>query len=146
MSKKTMKGSFVPQNPSKYIGSTSNIMYRSSWELSMMLFLDKHPNVVGWSSEGLSIPYKNPLTGRWTMYIPDFLVVFVDKDGNQRCEVIEIKPLKETPTFEGRVSQQTRLVQAINAAKWQAAAIYCVKRGWNFRVATEQQLFPRGRQ
>ncbi len=106
-----------------------------------MQFLDTHPSIQGWNSEGISIPYRNPFTGKWTMYIPDFLVVYIDKNSKKHVEMIEIKPEKELPGYKGRVNSRTKLVQAINAAKWQAALAFCVKRGWSFRVATEKELF-----
>lgn len=141
MANKFAKGEFPIKNPAKYMGKLPAI-YRSSWEMTLMRVFDDHPNILGWSSESISIPYQNPLTGKWSMYIPDFLVIFVDKDGNKRCEMIEVKPIKETPGFkEGRISTKTKLVQAINQAKWAAAAAYCHKRGWYFRVATERDLF-----
>lgn len=112
-----------------------------------MNVFDKHPSILGWSSESISIPYQNPLTGKWSMYIPDFLVIYMDKSGKKHCEMIEIKPLKETPGYsEKRVNTKTQLVQVINQAKWMAAQVYCKKRGWSFRVMTERDLFgPTGR-
>lgn len=154
MARKTDKGLFVPKNPEKYIGANpDNITYRSSWELSVMLVLDSHPNILKWASEAVSVPYRNPLTGRWSMYVPDFIVVYIDKAGRSHCEMIEVKPAKEVPGMQTltergkprRISQRDKLTQAINAAKWQAAAGYCAKRGWKFRVATENVLFKTGR-
>jgi hypothetical protein len=136
----TAKGKFIPTNPQKYIGKQP-ITYRSGWELQFMRVLDLHPNVVGWSSESITIPYRNPLTGQMTVYVPDFLVVYLDRDGGKHCEMIEVKPLKETPGYTGKVPMRTKLVQAINLAKWQAAAAYCAKRNWRFRVATEAEMF-----
>lgn len=140
--RKTDKGIFTPKNPQKYMGDPTRIQYRSSWELTTFMFLDNHPSCIGWLSEGLSIPYRNPLTGRWTMYVPDILAVYVDKNGKQHCDLIEIKPLKETPGYKAkRLDEHTKLTQAINAAKWQAATQYAAKRGWTFRVLTEEDLF-----
>ena len=99
-----------------------------------------------WSSESISIPYRNPLTGNWSLYLPDFLVVYIDKYGTKHCEMIEVKPEKEVPGYAGKVSPRTKLVQAINAAKWQAAIAYCAKRNWKFRVANETQIFAFKRQ
>ena len=70
--------------------------YRSSWEWAFMQFCDNHPGVVQWASEAVKILYKNPLTNRNTIYVPDFLVVYSDKKGNRHAEVIEVKPKKET--------------------------------------------------
>jgi len=143
MAGKTHKGEFIPKNPSKYIG-TGKIQYRSSWELQLMLFFDKNVNVVAWSSESISIPYRNPLTGKQTVYVPDFLIVTNDKTGKRHAEMIEVKPAKEVPGLitEGRISKHTRLAQILNAAKWQAAAAFCAKRNIRFRVITERDLYP----
>jgi hypothetical protein len=110
----------------------------------MMLF-DKHPSIIKWASESVSVPYRNPLTGKMTLYIPDLVLIYEDKNGEQRAEMIEIKPEKESPLFEGKVSKETRLVQAINAAKWQAAAAWCSKNGMKFRVLTEREMFGRAK-
>lgn len=114
-----------------------------------MMMFDKHPHILAWASEPISINYRNPLTGNWVPYIPDFFVVYVDKSGNKYCELLEVKPLKETPGFvkvskKGKVLGQTekeKATQVINAAKWSAALAYCAKRGWTFRVITEESLF-----
>jgi hypothetical protein len=152
MANKTAKGVFTPKNPLKYIGK-SPITFRSSWELTMMMWFDKHPYIIQWASESIEIPYKNPLTNRWTVYIPDFVVVYADGSGSgaQHVEMVEIKPMKECPGYQpkvssrtgraGRVSKQAVLAQVINAAKWSAAMAYCQKRGWKWRVVTEESLY-----
>lgn len=143
------KDEFFPKNPEKYSGKRP-IIYRSSWEMTLMNVFDNHPNVLTWQSESLSIPYLNPLTGKWSMYIPDFLVVYIDKNNKQHCEIIEVKPAKEDYRYvpavrkNGRkeiISKETKLKQIINMAKWKAAAEFCARRGWFFRVMTEHQLF-----
>lgn len=150
MARRPDKGQYVPKNPQKYIGANlDRITYRSSWELTMQQFLDNTPEILQWASESVHVPYQNPLTGKWSIYIPDFLVVYLDKNGRQHCEMIEIKPAKEVPGMQvlnengrpRRISPRDRLTQAVNAAKWQAALAYCAKRGWQFRVATEHQMF-----
>lgn len=137
------QGEYTPQNPKKYIGKFP-ILYRSSWELSLMRVLDMHPNVTQWASESISIPYMHPLTGKWTFYIPDFLVVFVDKSGNKRAEVIEVKPAKEA-LAERAKSKRDKLVLAVNQAKWKAAMEWCHKNKLTFKVLTEDQLFRNGK-
>ena len=135
------KAEFKPVNENKYIGKTP-IIFRSSWELSMMRVLDAHPSVLQWSSESISIPYRNPLTGRWSMYIPDFMIIYMDKTNKKHCEIVEIKPAKEVPGYtKKRLDERAKLAQAINAAKWSAALEFCLKRGWKFRVATERELY-----
>jgi hypothetical protein len=136
---KYSQGEFTPTNAAKYIGKFP-ITYRSSWELSLMRVLDMHPNVTQWASESISVPYEHPLTGKWTFYIPDFLVVFTDKHGKKRAEVLEIKPAKEA-MVERAKSKKDKLVLAVNQAKWKAAIAWCHKNGLTFRVLTEDQLF-----
>lgn len=105
-----------------------------------MRVLDRHPNVTQWASESISIPYENPLTGKWTFYIPDFLIVFTDKTGTKRAELVEVKPAKEA-FVERAKSKRDKLVLAVNQAKWKAAVAWCHKNGITFRVLTEDQLF-----
>jgi hypothetical protein len=139
---KTYKGEYIPENPEKYIG-TGKITLRSSWEFSVAKFFDRHPSVLAWSSESISIPYRNPLTGKNTVYVPDFLVVYENK-GTKHAEIIEVKPAKEVPGLltEGkRLSQKDRAAQIVNAAKWQAAIAFCTKRNIKFRVLTELDLY-----
>ena len=40
------KGKFTPQNPSKYIGDNTNIIYRSMWERRCMKYFDINPSVI----------------------------------------------------------------------------------------------------
>jgi hypothetical protein len=137
---KTHKGTYVLKNPEKYIG-TGNVTYRSSWEYSVMTFFDNHASVIAWSSESISIPYRNPLTNRQTVYIPDFLVVY-ESNGRKVAEMIEVKPAKEVPgMLNEKLSKRDRLAQILNAAKWQAAIAFCAKRNIRFRVITEKDLY-----
>ena len=136
-------GVYTPINSQKYIGKALP-KYRSSWELSVFRVLDAHPNVTQWASESITIPYQHPLTGKWTFYIPDLLVVFTDKNGGKRAELIEIKPAKETYDDLAK-SRKDKATLVVNKAKWAAAIQWCQKQGLTFRVLTEQQLFANGR-
>jgi hypothetical protein len=112
----------------------------------MMRVFDDHPNVMAWASESISIPYQNPLTGRWSMYIPDFQVVYADKNGKKHAEIIEIKPLRERGAAfggvnKGRMTERVRFTQIINAAKFKAAMEFCARNGYYFRIASEDELF-----
>ena len=107
-----------------------------------MTFLDGHPNVIQWASESVSIPYVNPLTGRRSQYIPDFLVLYQDKNGSQRAELIEVKPKREA-LAENAKSKRDKAFLIINQAKWAAALSYCKKHGLTFRLITEDQLWPK---
>ena len=136
---KFANGKFEPKNPSKYIG-TFPIVYRSSWELVFMNFCDNHDGIRQWASESIKIPYTNPLTGKATIYVPDFLINYHDKTGQQIVELIEIKPVKQSLMEKAR-GQQAKMIVAVNKAKWKAAAIWCKKHGMRFRVMTEADMF-----
>lgn len=136
------QGIYTPTNPGKYAG-TRPPRYRSGWELTFMRFADLNENIVQWASEAISIPYRHPLTGRQTIYVPDFFVQYRDKTGRTRAEVIEIKPKKQS-VIESRASARDRAVVAVNYAKWAAAQAWCRRQGLVFRVITEQDIFHNG--
>lgn len=137
--KKYVSDTYTPNNPDKYAGPTLP-RYRSSWELTLFRLADNHPNVVSWVSEPIKIPYMNPLTRKSSVYIPDMLLVYVDKNGNRHQELIEVKPAKESSLSEAKTTGD-KLRYAVNMAKWQAAANFCKKHGLKFRVINENQLF-----
>jgi len=137
---KWAQGIFTPKNTKKYVGNHSP-RYRSGWELTFMTFCDSNDNILYWASEALRIPYKHPLTGKPTIYVPDFFVVYKNKHGKQVAEVVEIKPKKQSIIESKVASAKDRMVVAINHAKWQAAMAYCKHQGYTFRVVTEDDLF-----
>jgi hypothetical protein len=136
---KFSQGEFIPKNPQKIVGKSVPV-YRSSWELRVMMLLDQHPYVINWASESVAIPYKSPLDGRMHQYIPDFLIVYKDKRGQQKAELIEVKPAKEAIAENAR-SKRDKAALVLNTAKWAAAMTWCKKNGINFRVLTEDQIF-----
>lgn len=137
------QGVYRPKNPGKYVG-TLPITYRSAWELTFMNLCDQHPYIQQWASESIKIPYQNPLTGKWHQYIPDFLIIYVDKAGKKHGDIIEIKPMSQTMAEHAK-SKKDKQALVINHAKWQAAIQYCKKQGLNFRVMTERQLYQKAR-
>ncbi len=141
---KWAQGKYTPKNPQKYIGN-HNPKYRSGWELTFMTFCDSNNNVLYWASEALRIPYKNPLTGKQTIYVPDFFVVYQNKYGKQIAEVVEIKPKKQSLIESKVASARDRAIVAVNHAKWASAMAYCKSQGYTFRVITEDDLFYNGR-
>jgi len=141
---KFAQGVFAPKNPAKYVGKHKP-RYRSGWELTFMMFCDSNNNVISWASEALAIPYRHPLTGKVTQYIPDFFVLYEDKFGRKKAEIVEIKPKKQS-LIESRVaSAKDKMIVAINHAKWAAAQAYCKQQGLVFRVITEDDLYMNGR-
>lgn len=132
-------GKYTIKNVEKYVGK-KNPTYRSSWEFTFMRFCDNNPAVVNWASEAIQIPYFNPVSGRQTIYVPDFLVVYVDANKKQHTELVEIKPSRET-TMESAKSYRDKLMVAINMAKWAAAQSWCKANNMRFRVVSEFDLF-----
>lgn len=138
------KGIFRPTNPSKYKGDPNNVIYRSSWELKLMIYLDRHPEVVQWSSEEIVIPYRSPIDGRLHRYFPDF---YVKKEVNGKIEtlLIEVKPKVQTrpPVVQKKRTKKyinEVMTWGINEAKWKAAKNFCEDRNWKFMLMTEKEL------
>lgn len=119
--------------------------YRSSWEFAFCRFCDEHPNVTQWSSESIKIPYRNPLTGKKTIYVPDFLVAFTDAKGKSRVELIEVKPENQTKRERLGRSRANQAHWIVNQAKWEAAAAWSKQKGIFFRVINEGDIFHTGK-
>jgi len=136
---KYAQGRYTIKNTDKYVGRKEPT-YRSSWEWSFMTFCDNNPNILQWASEPFMIPYRNPFTGRNTIYVPDFMIVYVDRSSQRHSEVIEVKPHKET-SMESARSVRDRAAVALNQAKWAAAHAWCSNFGMKFRVVTEDQIY-----
>lgn len=138
------KGKFTPKNPKKYKGDSSNIIYRSSWEVRVMKYLDEHPNVIWWGSEELPIPYLSPMDKRVHRYFPDFIVKMRKSDDSVMTYIIEVKPEKQTQPPKQKRKTRTYLQEAItyeiNLAKWEAAREFCKDHGWKFQILTEKEL------
>jgi hypothetical protein len=139
MASKYSQGTYIVKNPEKYVGNRAPV-FRSSWERVFFSFCDNNPNIISWGSECLRIPYKNPFTNRNTVYIPDLLIMYQDKDGKKITELIEIKPASQTILEEAK-SQQDKAAVVLNMAKWAAAKAFCKTHGIVFRVVTEAQIF-----
>ena len=131
------KGKFRPQNPKKYKGDYTKIIYRSGWELKFMNYLDRQPDVISWSSEEVIIPYKSPIDNKFHRYYPDFWVKTLKGES-----LIEIKPKrqtlppKENPKHRRRYLKEVK-TWGINSAKFAAAEQYSRTKGWEWRIITD---------
>jgi hypothetical protein len=138
------KGWFTPKHRSKYKGDSENVVYRSSWELRVMKWLDENPSVIWWASEELIIKYKSPIDQKIHRYFPDFIVRLKQKNGTESTVVIEIKPQKQTVKPEQKRKTKRYLQEAatyaINQEKWRAADLFCKEHGWQFKVLTEKDI------
>ena len=148
MRRKRYKGKFKVKNSEKYIGDSSNVIYRSLMELNFMKWCDKSEKVLKWNSEEVIIPYISPMDKKRHRYFPDFLI-----QTNKGWTLIEVKPLVQTkPPKKILIEKVTlkkkrRYVKAVktwlvNEAKWNAAKKVCEVNGWKFELMTEKQLQP----
>jgi hypothetical protein len=136
------QGVYTVKNTAKYVGRGTP-RYRSGWELTFMMFLDSNENVLQWASESISIPYRNPLTGKSSMYVPDFLVTYRGPNNTTKAELIEIKPKKQS-LVESKMNANERAIVAVNYAKWDSATKWAKKNGLTFRVINEDQIYHQG--
>lgn len=144
---KTYKGKYKPENPEKYKGDPTNIIYRSLWERKVMRWLDTNPNVLEWKSEEIVIPYLKPSDNRMHRYFPDFYAKMITKEGRVKEVLLEVKPKKETrePEKKKRMTKQyinEVVTWSTNQAKWKSAREYCEERGWEFHLITEDHIKP----
>lgn len=145
MGQRALQGRYVPVNPSKYKGDPTRIYFRSSWERTFMRKLDLNPAVIGWSSEEFSVSYISPKDKRKHRYFPDFSFDVKGSDGRVKTYVVEVKPRAQTQPPPPRKKTQRYLNEVltygINQAKWDAARRFCMARGWEFKIVTEEDLY-----
>ena len=144
------KGKFTPENPQKYAGDCSNIIYRSMWERRCMKYFDKTPGVILWSSEELAIPYYDTATKKQRRYFPDFLIKVKTADGSIKTHLIEVKPTKDLrPPTGGRGKKKSTVLYEMktylmNRDKFASARKWCDDRNISFDIWTEKHLQQKG--
>ena len=142
------KGKFRPKNPNKYKGNPSNIIYRSLLERRFMVYLDNNPSVLKWGSEEIIIPYISPVDNRMHRYFPDFYMKVRQKDGTNKKFIIEVKPKAQCKEPVRNPKRRTKrwlnevFTYAVNQAKWKSAEEFCKDHGMEFKIFTEDHLFP----
>jgi len=140
MSLRFAKSIYQVKNPEKYIGN--KLPYcRSSWETTFCMFCDNNPSVQQWASEPVKIPYRDPLTGKPTVYVPDFLISYIDKNMKKHAELIEIKPANQMLIEKVGKNPYNQAQYVKNMAKWEAAAKWAKGQGIKFRVINEHDIF-----
>ena len=148
MRRKRYKGKFKVKNPQKYIGDSTNVIYRSLMELNFMKWCERSEKVLKWNSEEVVIPYISPMDKKRHRYFPDFLI-----QTNKGWTLIEVKPLVQTkPPKKILIEKVTlkkkrRYVKAVktwlvNEAKWNAAKKVCEVNGWKWSIMSEKHLIP----
>ena len=127
------------------MGDPTNIIYRSSWELRVLKWLDENDSVISYASEELHIDYFSPIDRKWHKYFPDFFVRTKTKTGEIKSTVIEIKPKIQTmppavPKRKSKYYGESVKTWIINQSKWAAAEEFCKDRKLDFKILTEEDL------
>lgn len=151
----TKKGVYRPINPHKYIRDYTNIIYRSSWEMNFMIYLDTSDMVSEWCSEYPEIKYDMPDNNgkmKEHTYFPDFYVSFIHPkypEDRVKC-IFEIKPYKDTiePIVPMNVSTPQKFNNLVynieswkkNSHKWLFADNWCQQHGFKFKVIHENNV------
>ena len=152
MSERTQKykGKFTPTNPSKYIGDSSNLIYRSMWERRCMKYFDGNPSILQWASEEVIIPSYDTATKKVRRYFPDFLIKVKDKNGQAKTHLIEVKPSKDMrPPVGGKGKKKSTVLYEMktyqmNRDKFASARKWCDARNIIFDIWTEKHLQQKG--
>lgn len=145
MNIKNLKPSKVSHYQQGYINSSTcrkifdelkhePVIYRSSYELRFIKWLENNKDVKRWGSECIKIPYYY-IDGKTHTYYPDYFVEFVD--GTKM--VVEIKPYNQTKKPVNENSWAMREYSK-NMCKWKATMEFCKNKGYQFKVLTEKTI------
>ena len=139
------KGKYKVRCPYKYKGDPTKVIYRSLWELKFMRYCHSNINILEWGSEEMYVWYRSPIDNRPHRYFPDFYIKVKESTGAIKKYIIEIKPNKQTkppakPKRQTRGYLREAFEYAKNKAKWKAANEWCLDRGYEFKVLTENEL------
>ena len=80
-----------------------------------MNYCDLNETVSEWQSEEFWIPYRSPIDNRVHRYFPDFFLKYIDKKGNKRTMVVEVKPKKETKMPERESKEKNKGMGSISS-------------------------------
>ena len=142
------KGKYIPINRKKYVGNSSQVIYRSLWERKLMVYCDRNEKVIEWGSEEVIVPYRSPWDGKMHRYFPDFYMKVKQTNGTYKKFIIEVKPKAQckepikTPKRKTKKWYKEVQTWGINQAKWKSATDYCENRGMEFKILTEDHLNP----
>lgn len=130
------QGYVNPRSCKKLFESQSRepIIYRSSYELKFINWLEHNKNVKRWGSECVCIPYTY-IDGKVHKYYPDYLVEM--EDGTR--VLIEVKPYNQTQKPVNENSWAYR-EYAKNMCKWKAVREFCQSKGLEFKILTEKTI------
>ena len=133
---KYKQGYIDPRSCKKLLPGVAHekIIYRSSYELKFIIWLESNSKIKQWASECICVPYMF-VDGTTHRYYPDYFVEFID--GTKM--VVEIKPYNQTqkPINENCWAAKE---YAKNKCKWAAAMEFCKKKGYVFKILTEKTI------
>ena len=146
---KFRQGYYKLENPEKYTGDPTEIIYRSTYEYKFCRYCDLTEEIVNWSSEPFSVKYYDPVNRKEREYHLDFFIR-VAKNGTMTNYLVEVKPKDKLtpPVMESR--QTLKALQQynqdmeefiINKAKKEAAEKYAHAMGYKYIIITEDFLF-----
>jgi hypothetical protein len=139
-------GRFTPKSPNKYKGDVTNIIWRSTWELRFLKYLDTNPAILEYGSEEVVVPYISPLDGKRHRYFVDFYFKVKTKEGLTKKYLVEVKPYSQTiePKRPKRITESymsSVYTYLVDQAKWKSAKEFAKNSGMEFIVLTEKELF-----
>ena len=146
MARKYHQGHYRLLNPHKYVGSSTDIVYRSSWELRFNRWCDLNPSVVKWNSEEIVIPYYSQADGKNRRYFVDYIIQMKTDKGTIESLLTKIKPSGQQvkPKNHGNKKPENYLAEMhtyqVNQDKWEAAEKWAAKHGMRFVVLNEYDL------
>lgn len=146
--KNASRGKYTLKHPHKYDGNPNNVVWRSSWELKLINYLDKNSNVLSWGSEEVVIWYRKTVdNNKPHRYFVDFHATLKMSDESIKKFLFEVKPQMMTVVPElpksGRKTKSyisTCLEVQTNLDKFAAARKVCKEQGWEFVIMTEKEL------
>lgn len=142
------QGMFTPVNTDKYVGDITKIKFRSSWELRIMMMLDKSDAIIKWSSEGTIIKYFSQTDNKERKYYSDFTIEYINDDGSTSVAILEIKPYKQikppkppkrkTPKSLENYANAV-ITHKVNLDKWEHANNYCKNNNIHFLLVYQNK-------
>lgn len=146
--RRSYKGKYTIENPDKYVGDKSNIIWRSTWERTAFKWCDRNDNIIKWNSEEIVVKYISPVDNKLHRYYVDLFVEF--KNGKRL--LIEIKPSSQVfqPVLTKGKHQKTILYEhqtfMVNSAKWNSAREYAKTINAEFVIFDETVIRQLGKQ
>jgi hypothetical protein len=147
---KFKQGYYKVENPHKYIGDLSKVIFRSSWEYKFMRYCDLTEKVISWSSEPVAIKYISPLDNRQHNYYIDFYTKIKLNESEVIEYLVEVKPIKDyrsKPLLEGKrtpkklqVYENELKTYLINNVKFETAQRFAESNNMKFIILNETNI------